>query len=105
MATPEKRPSSTIGDVVGPTGLPDAPGPRFDAGLTPQFDTLADEARKSAAVARAHADWVASLEENPPAPTMDPAGASAYPENAFLIDASPEQIEDLGRRVRDGLGD
>lgn len=106
MASPaRKRVSSTIADVIGTDGQPVAPGPRFDEGMpepSPQFDTIADEARKSAAVARAHAEWVAEL--GPQTPTMSPDGPSAYPENSELIDATPEQLRDLGKRVRRELG-
>lgn len=71
------------------------------------FDTLADEARKSAAVTAAYTGWVEDLEENPPAPTMspDPGKSSEYPANAFLVDASPAQLADLQGRVQTALND
>jgi hypothetical protein len=60
-------------------------------------------ARQQAAIGRAHAAWVASLEADPPKPTMSPTGPSEYPPNAFVIDASDEQLADLKRRIDDEL--
>lgn len=105
MASPRKRVSSTVADVIGADGQPVGPGPRFDEGMpepSPRFDTIADEARKSAAVTRAHSEWVSNLEPQPP--TMNPDGPSAYPENPELIDASPAQLADLRKRVKHELG-
>lgn len=106
MAASKKRASSIALDQIGTERQPLPPTERYDTGLVPQprVDTLADEARKSAAVARAHSQWVESMGENTPRPTMDPTGPSAYPETPELIDASADQIDDLRKRVRDELG-
>jgi hypothetical protein len=60
-------------------------------------------ARQQSAIGRAHAAWVASLETNPPTRTMSPKGPSEYPANAYVVDASDEQLAALKRRIDDEL--
>jgi hypothetical protein len=66
-------------------------------------DSQRKTAREQAVVFTTYCDWVDELEADPPAPTMFPTGPSAYPEHAYLFDASPEQQADPSQRVRDAL--
>lgn len=82
---------------------PDAP-PAEPVEEKSPFPDEAEEARRSAAVARAYEGWVEELEsEGAPAPTMTPAGPSEYPQFAYLLDATPEQQDRLTKAVSDEL--